>query len=151
MSAYSANSGQFGHILKPLHWLTHSPPHHFINVHNHAFVTLIVPESISCRYVIYSTLIMTIMTYSAKLITHKSGSTSVPKAHNQAARPNLDFMLWPFFLIGLFYDDVFKLITFMRAPASSRGTVLLCFTSIGQPKQLFLAQLSTWLITSANV
>lgn len=61
---------------------------------------------------IYSTLIMTIMTYSAKLITHKSSCTSVLEAHNQAAGPNIDLMLWPFFLIGLFYDEVLKLITY---------------------------------------
>lgn len=86
---------------------------------------------------------MTVMTHSAALITRERGCTSVAEAHNQAARSNIDLMLWPFFLIGLFYDEVLKLITSMRAPASLHGTPLPCFTSIRQPELCFLARLST--------
>lgn len=39
---------------------------------------------------IYSMLLMTIMTYSAKLITHQSGCMSAAEAHNEAVRPIID-------------------------------------------------------------
>lgn len=78
---------------------------------------------------------MTIMTYSAKLITHKTVHTSVHEAHNQAAGLISDLMIQPFFLNWSFLWWCLEINYFYESCCLLMGAALLCFTSIRQPKR----------------